>query len=125
MNAKILVVLVVIALIGLFSFTFQVDQRETAIKLKFGKVDKANIQPGLHIKIPFMNTIEKYDNRILTLNVPPTEFPTNEKKYVKVDFFAKWRIEDVEKYYLATSGIETKANQRLAPACERRSRIPE
>jgi membrane protease subunit HflC len=113
MNAKILVVLVVIALIGLFSFTFQVDQRETAIKLKFGKVDKANIQPGLHIKIPFMNTIEKYDNRILTLNVPPTEFPTNEKKYVKVDFFAKWRIEDVEKYYLATSGIETKANQRL------------
>ena len=113
MNAKILVVLVVIALFGLFSFTFQVDQRETAIKLKFGKVDKANIQPGLHIKIPFMNTIEKYDNRILTLNVPPTEFPTNEKKYVKVDFFAKWRIEDVEKYYLATSGIETKANQRL------------
>lgn len=113
MNAKILVVLVAIVLIGLFSFTFQVDQRETAIKLKFGKVDKANIQPGLHIKIPFMNTIEKYDNRILTLNVPPTEFPTNEKKYVKVDFFAKWRIEDVEKYYLATSGIETKANQRL------------
>ncbi len=113
MNAKILVVLVAIVLIGLFSFTFQVDQRETAIKLKFGKVDKANIQPGLHIKIPFMNSIEKYDNRILTLNVPPTEFPTNEKKYVKVDFFAKWRIEDVEKYYLATSGIETKANQRL------------
>ena len=113
MNAKILIAIIAIALIGLFSFTFQVDQRETAIKLKFGKVDKANIQPGLHVKIPFMNTIEKYDNRILTLDVPPTEFPTNEKKYVKVDFFAKWRIEDVEKYYLATSGIETKANQRL------------
>ncbi|QMU62591.1 MAG: protease modulator HflC [Gammaproteobacteria bacterium] len=113
MNAKILIAIIAIALIGLFSFTFQVDQRETAIKLKFGKVDKANIPPGLHLKIPFMNVIEKYDNRILTLDVPPTEFPTNEKKYVKVDFFAKWRIKDVEKYYLATSGIETKANQRL------------
>ncbi len=113
MNAKILIAIIAIALIGLFSFTFQVDQRETAIKLKFGKVDKANIPPGLHLKIPFMNVIEKYDNRILTLDVPPTEFPTNEKKYVKVDFFAKWRLKDVEKYYLATSGIETKANQRL------------
>jgi len=113
MNAKILIAIIAIALVGLFSFTFQVDQRETAIKLKFGKVDKANIQPGLHFKIPVMNTIEKYDNRILTLDVPPTEFPTNEKKYVKVDFFAKWRIKDVERYYLATSGIETKANQRL------------
>ena len=113
MNAKILVAIIAIALVGLFSFTFQVDQRETAIKLKFGKVDKANIEPGLHFKIPVMNSIEKYDNRILTLDVPPTEFPTNEKKYVKVDFFAKWRIKDVEKYYLATSGIETKANQRL------------
>ncbi len=113
MNAKILVAIIAIALVGLFSFTYQVDQRETAIKLKFGKVEKANIQPGLHFKIPVMNMIEKYDNRILTLDVPPTEFPTNEKKYVKVDFFAKWRIKDVERYYLATSGIETKANQRL------------
>jgi membrane protease subunit HflC len=113
MNAKILIAIIVIALVGLFSFTYQVDQRETAIKLKFGKVEQANIQPGLHFKIPVMNIIEKYDNRILTLDVPPTEFPTNEKKYVKVDFFAKWRIKDVERYYLATSGIETKANQRL------------
>ena len=113
MNAKILVAIIAIALVGLFSFTYQVDQRETAIKLKFGKVEKANIQPGLHFKIPVMNMIEKYDKRILTLDVPPTEFPTNEKKYVKVDFFAKWRIKDVERYYLATSGIETKANQRL------------
>ena len=113
MNAKILIAIIAIALVGLFSFTFQVDQRETAIKLKFGKVEKANIQPGLHFKIPVMNMIEKYDNRILTLDVPPTEFPTNEKKYVKVDFFAKWRIKYVERYYLATSGIETKANQRL------------
>ena len=113
MNSKILLAILALIIVGFIGFTFQVDQRQTAIKLKFGKVDQANIEPGLHFKIPIMNTIEKYDNRILTLDAPPTEFPTNEKKYVIVDFFAKWRISDVEKYYLATSGVESRANQRL------------
>ena len=113
MNSKIFLVILAALVVGFFSFTYQVDERETALKLKFGKVAQANIEPGLHWKIPIMNTIEKYDNRILTLDVPPTEFPTSEKKYVKVDFFAKWRISDVKKYFLATSGLESKANQRL------------
>ncbi|MEM7401041.1 MAG: protease modulator HflC [Pseudomonadota bacterium] len=113
MNSKVILAIIAIIIVGFFSFTFQVDQRQTAIKLKFGKVDQSNIEPGLHFKVPIMNMIEKYDNRILTLDAPPTEFPTNEKKYVIVDFFAKWRISDVEKYYLATSGQESKANQRL------------
>ena len=113
MNSKVVIAIIALLIVGFFSFTFQVDQRETGIKLKFGKVDKANLKPGLHFKIPIMNTIEKYDNRILTLDAPPTEFPTNEKKYVIVDFFVKWRIDDVEKYYLATGGQESRANQRL------------
>ena len=113
MNSKVILALIALIVIGFFSFTYQVDERESAIKLKFGKVDKTDIEPGLHPKVPLLNTIHKFDKRILTLDVPPTEFPTNEKKYVKVDFFAKWRIEDVKKYYLATSGIEAKANQRL------------
>lgn len=113
MNSKIFLVFIAASIAGFFAFTYQVDERETAIKLKFRKVDQANITPGLHWKIPVINTIEKYDNRILTLDVPPTEFPTSEKKYVKVDFFAKWRISDVETYFLATSGLEAKANQRL------------
>lgn len=113
MNSKIFLVFIAAIIVGFFAFTYQVDERETAIKLKFRKVDQANITPGLHWKIPVINTIEKYDNRILTLDVPPTEFPTSEKKYVKVDFFAKWRINDVEAYFLATSGVEAKANQRL------------
>ncbi len=113
MYAKIFLIAIAAIIVAFFSFTYQVDERETAIKLKFGKVDKANIEPGLHWKIPVMNTVEKYDKRILTLDVAPTEFPTNEKKYVKVDFFAKWRIDDVERYYLATSGLEARAKQRL------------
>jgi len=112
-NSKIILVILAALIVGFFAFTYQVDERESALKLKFGKVDKTDIEPGLHPKIPIYNTIKKFDNRILTLDVPPTEFPTSEKKYVKVDFFAKWRIANVEKYYLATSGVEAKANQRL------------
>ena len=113
MSIKILAGILVAVVILLFSFTYQVDQRQKAIKLQFGEIKEATLEPGLHFKIPIVNKIEKYDSRILTLDVPPTEFPTSEKKYVKVDFYAKWRIEDVEKYYIATGGHESRANQRL------------
>ncbi len=113
MNIKVLVGVLIVAIVGLLSFTYQVDQRQKAIKLQFGEVKDATLTPGLHFKIPIVNTIEKYDGRILTLDVPPTEFPTSEKKYVKVDFYAKWRIADVEKYFIATGGQEARANQRL------------
>ena len=106
MSIKILAGILVAVVILLFSFTYQVDQRQKAIKLQFGEIKEATLEPGLHFKIPIVNKIEKYDSRILTLDVPPTEFPTSEKKYVKVDFYAKWRIEDVEKYYIATGGHE-------------------
>ncbi|MCZ6565501.1 MAG: protease modulator HflC [Gammaproteobacteria bacterium] len=113
MNIKVIVGILVAALIVIYSFTYQVDEREKAIKLRFGEIIESKMEPGLHFKIPVMNTIGKYDARILTLDVPPTEFPTSEKKYVKVDFFAKWRINDVEIYYKATGGQESRANQRL------------
>ena len=113
MNIKVIVGILVVALTVIYSFTYQVDEREKAIKLRFGEIIESKMEPGLHFKIPVMNTIGKYDARILTLDVPPTEFPTSEKKYVKVDFFAKWRIADVERYYKATGGQESRANQRL------------
>ena len=113
MNIKVLVGIILVAVAGLWLFTFQVDQREKAIKLQFGEIKDATLKPGLHFKIPVMNKIIKKDGRSLTLDVPPTEFPTSEKKYVKVDFYAKWRISDVEEYFKATTGEESRANQRL------------
>jgi len=113
MNIKVLVGILVAALIAMNLFTYEVDEREKAIKLRFGEIVESEIAPGLHFKMPVVNTIRKFDARILTLDVPPTEFPTSEKKYVKVDFFAKWRIEDAEKYYKATGGLVSRANQRL------------
>ena len=113
MNSKVVLGIVVATIVAIWAFTFQVDQRQKAIKVQFGEIKDATLEPGLHFKIPVVHKIRRNDGRILTLDVPPTEFPTSEKKYVKVDFYAKWRIEDVEKYFIATGGQETRANQRL------------
>ena len=113
MNVKVLLGIIAVVIAAIWLFAFQVDQREKAIKLQFGEIKDATLAPGIHFKVPVMNKIIRNDGRILTLDVPPTEFPTNEKKYVKVDFYAKWRIADVAKYFRATRGQEAIANQRL------------
>ena len=113
MNFKIIVGILALAVIAVWAFAFQVDQRQKVIKVQFGEIKDATLEPGLHFRIPVVHKVRRNDGRILTLDVPPTEFPTSEKKYVKVDFYAKWRIEDVEKYFIATGGQELRANQRL------------
>ena len=90
------------------------DETQRAILLKFGEIDEADIKPGLHWKLPIINDVKLFDSRILTLDVEPDLFPTSEKKYVFVDFFVKWRIDNVVDYFVATSGLEERAANRLS-----------
>ncbi len=92
---------------------FTVDEREHAIKFRFGQIIKSDYEPGIHFKIPFVNNVLKLDKRILTRTNPTEEFLTIKKKNLYVDFFIKWRIEDPAKYYIATSGNEEAAARRL------------
>ena len=92
---------------------YTVDQREHAIKFRFGEIVDSDIEPGLHFKIPIVNNMRFYPNRILTVNNPEENFLTSEKKNLVVDFFVKWRIVDVDDYYRATGGEEILAAQRL------------
>jgi len=92
---------------------FTVDEREYAIKFRFGQIIKSDYEPGIHFKIPFVNNVLKLDKRILTRTNPTEEFLTIKKKNLYVDFFIKWRIEDPAKYYIATSGNEEAAARRL------------
>lgn len=93
---------------------FTVDERELAVKFRFGEIVDADYAPGLHFKIPVVNNVEKYPRQILTLVNPQEQFLTREKKNLFVDFFVKWRITDVAQYYRATSGgDEQVAGQRL------------
>jgi membrane protease subunit HflC len=115
MNGKASILLIVLALlVALISASvFTVDEREYAIKLRFGEILSDEFEPGLHFKIPFVNNVVKYDDRILTRNNPTEEFLTQEKKNLKVDFYVKWRITDPGQYYQAVGGDELIATNRL------------
>jgi membrane protease subunit HflC len=97
-------VLVVLAVITFFSFTFSVKETELAIKTSLGKVERTDYKPGLYFKIPLYNKVYKFDSRILTLDSAPERMLTSEKKNVSVDSFIKWKIVDVENFYRSTSG---------------------
>ncbi len=115
MSGRASTILIVLALIValLSASVFTVDEREYAIKLRFGEILKTDYEPGLHFKIPFVNNVVKYDDRILTRNNPTEEFLTQEKKNLKVDFYVKWRITDPGQYYQAVGGDELIATGRL------------
>ncbi|WP_420588375.1 protease modulator HflC [Bacterioplanoides sp.] len=93
---------------------YVVNETERAIKLQFGEIVDADIQPGLHWKSPLIQNVKRFDARVLTLDTNPSRFLTAGKKYVIVDSFAKWRIKDVRAYYKATSGDRFQASNLLA-----------
>jgi membrane protease subunit HflC len=95
-----------VVLLLLFAMSaFTVRETEMAIKFSFGKIVKANYKPGMHFKLPLVNNVRKFEKRIVSPREYPSErFLTSEGKILLIDFYIKWRIDDVERYYQATSG---------------------
>jgi membrane protease subunit HflC len=96
-------ILVIVVVFSYFSL-FRVYEWEQAIIFKFGEIQRSDYKAGLHFKMPWVNTIKKFDIRLLNLDQEPQRFLTSEKKDVIVDYYAKWRISDVDRFYRATSG---------------------
>ncbi|MDW5378200.1 protease modulator HflC [Halomonas sp. HP20-15] len=115
-NRSLLIVagLAAVAWVGSNSL-YIVDETERAIKLRFGEIVEANIQPGLHFKVPITNTIRTFDTRVLTLDTDTSRYLTLEKKAVIVDSYVKWKIIDPARYYEATSGDEQTAERLISP----------
>lgn len=108
----VLVVLAV-ALLAFFGFTFTVKETERALKLKLGEIVQADYEPGLHFKLPFFNSVRKFDKRVLTMDAAPDRILTVEKKNLIVDAFVKWKIVDTVRFFNATGGDEQLARGRL------------
>ena len=102
----------VLALI-IWASVFTVDERQKAILFKFGEILSSDFEPGLHFKMPVINNVSKFDQRILTIDQQPERFLTAEKKDLIVDSFVKWRIADVEQYFKTTQGDVNRAGQLL------------
>jgi len=116
MSIRTILIGVIAALVVLLiaDGVFTVDQRERALVLRFGAVTRADLEPGLHLKLPIAEEAKKFDGRILTLDSRPERYFTLEKKPLIVDSFAKWRVGDVQRFYTASSGDATRARNLLA-----------
>jgi membrane protease subunit HflC len=113
-NMGLLVIAVVVALIAVSLSMFTVDQRQSAIVLRFGQIITVQTKPGLYFKIPLLDNVRFFDMRIQTFETSePERFITSEKKNVLVDYFVKWRISDVKQYYISVGGDEARAQTRL------------
>lgn len=99
--------------LAMMSSMFTVNETEKAIKFYLGKIVKSDYEPGLHFKWPLVNNVKLFDARIQTMDSNPERFLTAEKKNVIVDFFVKWRIGDVTKFYTVVAGDIDQANLRL------------
>jgi modulator of FtsH protease HflC len=120
MNNKSLTALIVgvVLAIVLWNSFYIVSQTERAVMLRFGRIVEPDVKPGLHLKIPYVNSVRKFDARLMTLDTTTSRFLTLEKKALMVDSYAKWRVDDAERFYTATSGMKQIADERLARRLE-------
>ncbi len=110
------VISIVVALIAFVAYSslFVVDERQKALVLQFGQVADVKEEPGLAFKLPFIQQVVRYDDRILSLDTMPLEVTPLDDRRLVVDAFARYRIINVVQFRQAvgTGGIVT-AESRL------------
>lgn len=109
-----------IALMIMITSVFTLMQGQHAILLRLGRLVEDTtthqakvLAPGLHVKMPFIENVRVFDTRIQTLDIKSSRIVTKEKKDVIVDYYVKWRIEDLARYFKSTGGNQFKAETLL------------
>jgi membrane protease subunit HflC len=115
-NSKNILIIVIVVLVLLSLSAFTVNQTQYVLVQRLGEIVAVKKEPGLYFKVPFVDNLKYFDNRILTLDwEQPAKFITSENKYMMVDSFVKWRIVDPKKYYVSIKeGGEVAAEDRLS-----------
>lgn len=124
MSSRMISVLIAIGLIFVIGSQslYVINARERAVLLRFGEIVDADIQPGLHVKIPFIDKVRIFDGRLQSLEIPQARFLTLEQKAVIVDAYLKWQIKDVGRFYKATNGDLFRVKQLLIARADSRLR---
>jgi len=105
---------VAVIVIGALSSVFIVDERQKALVLQFGQIVRVQEEPGLGFKIPLIQEVVRYDDRILSRDLEPLEVTPSDDRRLVVDAFARYRIADVEQFRRAVgAGGEEAAARRL------------
>jgi membrane protease subunit HflC len=103
----------ILAILGLSSI-FVVDEREKVLVLQFGQIRQVVEEPGLGFKIPFIQEVVRYDDRILSLDTETIEVTPSDDRRLVVDAFARYRIADVVQFRQAVPGGLRQAEDRLS-----------
>ena len=109
------IIAVAAAVLALLGSVYVVDEGYSGLVLNLGKVVRTDIGPGLHFKLPLVESARVFDRRLQVLSAEPERFNTKEQLAVSVDFFALGRIQDVRQFYRATGGDEARAIDLLRP----------
>src|SRR5579862_1713643 len=107
----LLVLIAAAALVGSRS-VFVVEQTQSALCTRFGRIEPGEYGPGLHFKSP-LQQVHRFDRRVITRAYAGENFLTSDDKPLNVDFYLKWRLLDARDYYQATGGDDEMASTRL------------
>ena len=115
-KAALLLPALALVVAGVLSSVYIVDEREKALVLQFGEVKTVRENPGIGFKVPLLQNVVTYDDRILGLFTQPSEVTPADDRRLVVDAFARWRITDLVMFRQATGtgGIRT-AQARIEP----------
>ena len=103
-RSAFLLPILAVALFAALSSVFIVDERQKALVLQFGQIVKVQEEPGLGFKIPFIQDVVNYDDRILSRDLDPLEVTPSDDRRLVVDAFARYRISDVIRFREAVGG---------------------
>jgi membrane protease subunit HflC len=101
-RSTLLLPIVVMAIAAVMSALFIVDEREKALVLQFGQIKSVHEDPGLYFKIPLIQDVVRYDDRILGRDIQPLEITPLDDRRLVVDAFARYRISDLQQFRRAT-----------------------
>lgn len=112
MRNTLLIIIALIILMLTQGGIFVINEAQQGIVTQFGKPISGLVSPGLHFKLPFVQKVRRFENRILKWDGDPNEIPTKDKKYIWIDTTARWRINDPLLFF-KTVATELGAHSRL------------
>ena len=105
-------VIVLLLAIVAFSSMYVVEENEFACTFRFSEIVDTTSTPGLHFKIPFVDTVEYFPQTTMFYDIPPSEVLTSDKQNMTVDCYILWSISDPQQFYRAL-GTTSRAEERL------------
>lgn len=113
MKKKIILgVVLLLAVVCLFSSMYTVRENEYACTVRFSRIISTTAEPGLHFKVPFLDGVQYFPKATMLYDIPPSEVLTSDKQNMTVDNYILWRVTDPKLFY-QTLGTTTVAEERL------------